>query len=288
MIATVNGKSKLEAPVVISPQARQDQLTYTLRELRRRFGDGVIMQLGEAVRLDVEVISTGYPGLDEALGVGGLPRGRVVDIFGPESSGKTTLCLKVIAESQQQGGLCTFIDTEHALDLSYAARCGVRVDELYLAQPNTGEEALEVAEAMVRAGADVVVIDSAAGLVPRAEIEGEMGENHAGLQARLMSQALRKLAGPIGKHNTLLIFTNQLRFKTGVFLGNPETSTGGTLAPERKCRCGPAFLRLGPDRPAPGSSGEIEWRGDRSAHPGYGQEEQGSATVSLRRIRYLV
>jgi recombination protein RecA len=185
------------------------------------------MQLGKAASLDVPVISTGYPGLDEALGVGGLPRGRVIDIFGPESSGKTTLCLKVIAESQQQGGLCTFIDTEHALDLNYAARCGVRIDELYLAQPHTGEEALEVAEAMVRAGADVVVIDSAAGLVPRAEIEGEMGENHAGLQARLMSQALRKLAGPICKHNTLLIFTNQLRFKTGVFLGNPETSTGG-------------------------------------------------------------
>ena len=156
-----------------------------------------------------------------------MPRGRVVDIFGPESSGKTTICLKVIAESQQQGGLCTFIDTEHALDLNYAARCGVRIDKLYLAQPHTGEEALEVAEAMVRAGADVVVIDSAAGLVPRAEIEGEMGDNHAGLQARLMSQALRKLAGPICKHNTLLIFTNQLRFKTGVFMGNPETSTGG-------------------------------------------------------------
>jgi recombination protein RecA len=227
MITTVNGKSKLHAPVVVSPQARQDQLAYTLRELRRRFGDGVIMQLGESARLDVVVISTGYPALDEALGVGGLPRGRVVDIYGPESSGKTTLCLKVIAESQQQGGLCTFIDTEHALDLAYAARCGVKIDELYLAQPNTGEEALEIGEAMVRAGADVVVIDSAASLVPRAEIEGEMGDNHAGLQARLMSQALRKLAGPIYKHNTLLIFTNQLRIRTGGFLGNPETPTGG-------------------------------------------------------------
>jgi recombination protein RecA len=227
MIATANGKSKLQASVVISPQARQDQLADTLRDLRRRFGDGVIIQLGEAVKLDVAVIPTGYPQLDEALGVGGLPRGRVVDIYGPESSGKTTLCLKVIAESQQQGGLCTFVDTEHALDLSYAARCGVKVEELYLAQPHTREEALEVAEAVVRAGADVVVIDSAAGLVPRAEVEGEMGEDHAGLQARLMSQALRKLAGPICKHNTLLIFTNQLRFKTGVFLGNPETSTGG-------------------------------------------------------------
>jgi recombination protein RecA len=227
MITTVNGKTEVHSPVFVTPQARQEQLAYTLRELRRRFGDGVIMQLGEAARLDVEVISTGFPQLDEALGVGGLPRGRVVDVYGPESSGKTTLCLKVIAESQQQGGLCTFIDTEHALDLNYAARCGMRIDELYLAQPHTGEEALEVAEAMVRAGVDVVVIDSAAGLVPRAEIEGEMGENHAGLQARLMSQALRKLAGPICKHNTLLIFTNQLRIKTGVFLGNPETSTGG-------------------------------------------------------------
>ena len=193
MITTVNGKSKLHTPAVISPQARQDQLAYTLRELRRRFGEGVIMQLGEAARLDVAVIPTGFPTLDEALGVGGLPRGRVVDIFGPESSGKTTLCLKVIAQSQQQGGICTFIDTEHALDLSYAARCGVKVDELYLAQPHTGEEALEIAEAMVRAGAAVVVIDSAASLVPRAEIEGEMGDNHAGLQARLTPALARRL-----------------------------------------------------------------------------------------------
>jgi recombination protein RecA len=185
------------------------------------------MQLGQTAGLEVEAISTGYPALDEALGVGGLPRGRVVDIYGPESSGKTTLCLKVIAQSQQQGGICTFIDSEHALDLAYAARCGVQVDQLYLAQPATAEEALEIAEAMIRAGAEVVVIDSAASLTPRAEIEGDMGDTYAGLQARLMSQALRKLAGPVRKHNTVLIFTNQLRIRPGGSLGSPETPTGG-------------------------------------------------------------
>ena len=229
MITTVNGKNRVHSLVLIDPQARQDQLAFTLRELRRRFGDGVIMQLGESARLDVAVISTGYPQLDEALGVGGLPRGRVIDIYGPESSGKTTLCLKVIAQSQRQGGLCTFIDTEHALDLNYAVRCGIKVDELYLAQPNSGEEALEIAEAMVRAGTDVVVIDSAASLVPRAEIEGAMGDNHAGLQARLMSQALRKLAGPVCQNGTVLIFTNQLRQNPQVLFGpqGSETPTGG-------------------------------------------------------------
>jgi len=191
------------------------------------FWGGAIMQLGEAARLGVAVIPTGYSKLDKALGVGGLPRGRIIDIYGPESSGKTTLSLKVIAESQKQGGVCAFIDTEHALDPAYAARCGVNVGELYIAQPNSGEEALEITEAMVRAGTEVVVIDSSASLTPRAEIEGEMGDNHAGLQARLISQALRKLVGPVKKNNTVLIFTNQLRIKVGVLFGSPETSTGG-------------------------------------------------------------
>lgn len=227
MIATVNGKNRTPTPTIITPQARQTKLDETLRDLRRRFGDNAIMQLGETPYLKVEAISTGYPVLDTALGVGGLPRGRIIDIYGPESSGKTTLCLNVIAQSQQQGGIGAFIDMEQSLDLSYATRCGVTVPDLYLAQPATGEEALEIAEAMVRAGTDVVVIDSAASLTPRAEIEGEMGDHHAGLQASLMSQALRKLAGPVRKNNTILIFTNQLRVKVGVLFGSPETPTGG-------------------------------------------------------------
>lgn len=226
MLPTINGKNGVPPPV-ISPEVRQAELDRTLRELHRRFGEGVIRQLGKTANLWVEVIPTGYPTLDIALGVGGLPKGRIIDIYGPESSGKTTLCLKVIAASQKQGGVCAFIDMEHALDLTYAVRCGVNVADLYLAQPATGEEALEIAEAMVRAGVDVVVIDSAASLTPQAEIEGEMGDNHAGLQARLISQAMRKLAGPVRANNTALIFTNQLRVKVGVLFGNPETPTGG-------------------------------------------------------------
>jgi recombination protein RecA len=185
------------------------------------------MRLGESRHLWVQTISTGFPALDTALCVGGIPRGRVTDIYGPESSGKTTLCLHLIAQAQQQGGVCVFIDTEHALDPEYAAYCGVRLDDLFVAQPNTGEEALEIAEAMVRAQAMVVVIDSAAALLPRAEMEGEMGDEHAGLQARLMSQALRKLAGCIRQQNTTLIFTNQLRQNAGILFGNPEKPTGG-------------------------------------------------------------
>ena len=227
MLTTTNGKTGISPPLGISPEVRQVELAHTLRDLHRRFGEGVIRQLGDTADLGVEAISTGYPALDNALGVGGLPKGRITDIYGPESSGKTTLCLKVIAASQKQGGVCAFIDMEHALDLGYAARCGVNLADLYLAQPATGEEALEIAEALVRAGASVVVIDSAAGLVPRAEIEGEMGDNHAGLQARLMSQALRKLAGPVQANSTVLIFTNQLRMKVGVLFGNAETPTGG-------------------------------------------------------------
>ncbi|MCB0191923.1 MAG: recombinase RecA [Anaerolineae bacterium] len=227
MLSTTNGKIGVLSPPVISPEVRQAELERTLRDLHRRFGEGVIRQLGDTADIGVEAISTGYPTLDAALGVGGLPRGRITDIYGPESSGKTTLCLKVIAEGQNQDGVCAFIDMEHALDLSYAARCGVNLANLYLAQPTTGEEALEIAEALVRAGASVVVIDSAAGLVPRAELEGEMGDNHAGLQARLMSQALRKLAGPVRANGTILIFTNQLRMKAGVLFGSGETPTGG-------------------------------------------------------------
>ncbi|MCC6607728.1 MAG: recombinase RecA [Anaerolineae bacterium] len=203
-------------------------LETTIASLTKRFGEGAIMRLGEAQHLQVEVIPTGSLALDIALGVGGVPRGRVIEIYGPESSGKTTVCQHVIAEAQTRGGICAFIDMEHALDPLYAQRCGVDVNNLYVSQPDTGEQALEIAEALIRSGTmDVVVVDSVAALVPRAEIEGEMGDSHVGLQARLMSQALRKLSGVIKQTNTVVIFTNQLRSKIGVMFGNPETTSGG-------------------------------------------------------------
>ena len=216
-----------------SNPARQDSgkhkaLETTLAGLSKRFGEGAIMRLGEATHLQVEVIPTGSIALDLALGVGGIPRGRITEIYGPESAGKTTLCQHIIAEAQKLGGTCAFIDMEHALDPTYAARCGVNIDDLYIAQPDTGEQALEIAEALIRSGAlDVLVVDSVAALVPRAEIEGEMGDAHMGVQARLMSQALRKLTGVVSKSNTCLIFINQIREKIGVMFGNPETTTGG-------------------------------------------------------------
>ena len=212
----------------MAKQDRERQLENTLATLTKRFGDGTIMRLGEAFHLQVEAIPTGALSLDIALGVGGVPRGRVVEIYGPESSGKTTLCQHIIAEAQKLGGICAFVDMEHALDPNYAARCGVDVNNLYVSQPDTGEQALEIAEALIRSGTmDVVVVDSVAALVPRAEIEGEMGDSHMGLQARLMSQALRKLSGVIKQTNTVVIFTNQLRAKIGVMFGNPETTSGG-------------------------------------------------------------
>jgi len=186
------------------------------------------MKLGEAERTKIAAIPTGSLSLDLALGIGGVPRGRITEIYGPESSGKTTICQHIIAEAQKMGGIAAFVDVEHALDPDYARRCGVNVDDLYISQPDTGEQALEIAEALIRSGAvDVVVIDSVAALVPRAEIEGEMGDSHVGLQARLMSQALRKLVGAIKTSNTALIFTNQLRQKIGIMFGNPETTSGG-------------------------------------------------------------
>lgn len=203
-------------------------LDTTLASLKKRYGEGAIMRLGEHPGMKVDVIPTGSISLDLALGVGGIPRGRITEIYGPEASGKTTLCQHVIAQAQRTGGVAAFIDVEHAFDSAYAAKCGVNVDDLLIAQPDTGEQALEIAEALVRSGAlDVVVIDSVAALVPRAEIEGEMGDSHMGLHARLMSQALRKLSGAIKKSNTAVIFTNQLRQKIGVMFGNPETTTGG-------------------------------------------------------------
>jgi len=203
-------------------------LETALSQIEKQFGKGAVMKLGENSSMNVEAISTGSISLDMALGIGGVPRGRIVEIFGPESSGKTTVALSIIAQAQKNGGIAAFIDAEHALDPVYAKNLGVDVDSLLVSQPDTGEQALEIAEALVRSGAiDVVVVDSVAALVPRAEIEGEMGDSHVGLHARLMSQALRKLAGAISKSNAVAIFINQLREKVGVMYGNPETTTGG-------------------------------------------------------------
>jgi recombination protein RecA len=203
-------------------------LDAALAQIKKQFGDGAVMRLGEAGHLAVEAISTGSLALDLAIGVGGVPRGRVTEIYGPESSGKTTICQHIVAEAQRAGGVCAYIDMEHALDPVYAQTCGVDVDNLYIAQPDTGEQALEIAQSLVRSGAiDVVVVDSVAALVPRAEIEGDMGDATMGQQARLMSQALRKLSGAIKQTNTAMIFTNQLRQKIGIMFGNPETTTGG-------------------------------------------------------------
>jgi recombination protein RecA len=208
---------------------RDRAIDLAVSQIEKQFGKGAIMKLGaDALIRDIATISTGSLGLDLALGVGGLPRGRVVEIYGPESSGKTTLALQVIAQAQRHGGICAFIDAEHALDVVYGRKLGVRTEDLLISQPDNGEQALEIAETLVRSGAiDVLVVDSVAALVPRAEIEGDMGDPQMGLQARLMSQALRKLTGTIAKSNTIVIFINQIRMKIGVMFGNPETTTGG-------------------------------------------------------------
>jgi recombination protein RecA len=212
----------------MADNGRDKALETALANLTKRFGEGAIMRLGEATHLEVEVIPTGSLALDRALGVGGIPRGRVTEVYGPEGAGKTTVCQHIVAEAQKRGGTAAFIDMEHALDPAYAALCGVDVENLLISQPDTGEQALEIAETLIRSGAiDIVVIDSVAALVPRAEIEGEMGDSHPGLQARLMSQALRKLSGAVKQSNTALVFTNQLREKIGVMFGNPETTSGG-------------------------------------------------------------
>ncbi|TMO60035.1 recombinase RecA [Pseudoalteromonas aurantia] len=207
---------------------KQKALDAALSQIERQFGKGSIMKLGDSQALDIEAISTGSLGIDIALGIGGLPTGRIVEIYGPESSGKTTLTLQVIAEAQKKGKTCAFVDAEHALDPVYAEKLGVNVDDLLVSQPDTGEQALEICDMLVRSGAvDVVIVDSVAALTPKAEIEGDMGDHHVGLQARLMSQALRKLTGNIKRSNTLCIFINQIRMKIGVMFGNPETTTGG-------------------------------------------------------------
>src|SRR5687768_12173836 len=208
---------------------RKKALSAALGQIEKQFGKGSVMRLGDAAAsYDVEAVSTGSLGLDIALGIGGLPRGRIIEIYGPESSGKTTLALHAIAQAQKAGGTCAFVDAEHALDPGYARKLGVNIDELLISQPDAGEQALEITDTLVRSGAiDVLVVDSVAALVPRAELEGETGDSHVGLHARLMSQALRKLTGSVSRSNTLLIFLNQIRLKIGVMFGNPETTTGG-------------------------------------------------------------
>ena len=209
-------------------QNKQKALAAALGQIEKQFGKGSIMRLGDSKTMDIEAISTGSLSLDVALGIGGLPCGRIVEIYGPESSGKTTLTLQVIAEAQKKGKTCAFVDAEHALDPIYAAKLGVNVDDLLISQPDTGEQALEICDMLVRSNAvDVIIVDSVAALTPKAEIEGEMGDSHVGLQARLMSQALRKLTGTISRTNTILIFINQIRMKIGVMFGSPETTTGG-------------------------------------------------------------
>jgi recombination protein RecA len=210
-------------------EQKNKALSTALSQIERSYGKGAIMRMGEGgVKAHIEAISTGALNLDAAIGIGGVPRGRITEIYGPESSGKTTVCLHVIANAQRKGGIAAFIDAEHALDVGYARKLGVDVDNLLVSQPDTGEQALEIAEVLIRSNAvDVVVIDSVAALVPRAEIEGEMGDSHVGLQARLMSQALRKLTGAVNRSNTAVIFTNQIREKVGVMFGNPETTSGG-------------------------------------------------------------
>lgn len=229
MAKRTSTKKTDDAPMLNgADQGRVKALDAAVSDITKRYGDGTIIRLGEGAQLQIDTIPTGSLGLDIALGVGGIPKGRITEIYGPESSGKTTLCLHVVAEAQKRGGICAFVDMEHALDPSYAQRIGVDLDRLWVTQPDTGEQALEITETLVRSSAlDIIVVDSVAALVPRAEIEGEMGDAHVGLQARLMSQALRKLAGAVKQSNVALMFTNQLREKVGVMFGNPETQPGG-------------------------------------------------------------
>lgn len=228
-MATENKKNQKNVVVKqTDPESKEKALAAALAQIEKQFGKGSIMKLGDTQQLDIEAVSTGSLGLDMALGIGGLPMGRIVEIYGPESSGKTTLTLSVIAQAQKTGKTCAFIDAEHALDPVYARKLGVDTDELLISQPDNGEQALEICDALVRSGAvDVIIVDSVAALTPKAEIEGDMGDSHMGLQARLMSQALRKLTGNIKATNCLVVFINQIRMKIGVMFGNPETTTGG-------------------------------------------------------------
>ena len=228
MAKNQNNNTVVPATKKTEPEAKKDALATALAQIEKQFGKGAVMKLGDNASMQVDAISTGSLGLDLALGVGGVPRGRIIEVYGPESSGKTTLALHILAEAQKQGGEVAFIDVEHALDPTYAEALGVDINNLLVSQPDTGEQAMEICEALVRSGAiDAIVVDSVAAMVPRAEIEGEMGDSYVGLQARLMSQALRKLTGAIGKTNCIVIFINQLREKVGIMYGNPEVTTGG-------------------------------------------------------------
>jgi protein RecA len=255
-------------------------LSLAIAQIEKTVGKGAIMRMGQETWAKVDFISTGAVNLDAAIGVGGIPRGRITEIYGPESSGKTTLALHVAANAQKNGGVAAYIDAEHALDVEYAKKLGVDVENLLVSQPDTGEEGLEIAEILVRSGAvDVIVIDSVAALVPKAEIEGDMGDSHVGLQARLMSQALRKLAGSINRSKTSVVFINQLREKIGVMFGNPETTTGGP---------GAQVLRVGAARRAAHRGGEGARRRHRQPRARQGGEEQGRPAVPSGRVRHHV
>src|ERR1700712_3064241 len=277
---------------------RDKALDVALANIDKQFGKGSVMRLGDEVRAPLEVIPTGAISLDIALGLGGLPRGRVVEIYGPESSGKTTVALHAVANAQRAGGIVAFIDAEHALDPEYAQRLRVDTDALLVSQPDTGEQALEIADMLIRSGAlDIIVVDSVAALVPRAEIEGEMGDSHVGLQARLMSQALRKMTGALSNSGTTMIFINQLREKIGAMFGSPETTTGGKAlkfyavvrppaAPHRGK--GLKVLRLGPPRLPPHRDAQGRHRHGRQPHPRQGRQEQGGPAVQAGRVRHHV
>ena len=259
---------------------REQALEAALGQIERNFGKGAVMKMNDRAAVSVGAVSTGSLSLDLALGIGGLPRGRIVEIFGPESSGKTTLVYHVIAEAQRRGGICAFIDAEHAMDPAYAKKIGVDIDNLLVSQPDTGEQALEITELLIRSGAlDVVAIDSVAALTPKAEIEGEMGDTHVGLQARLMSQALRKLAGTLNRTDTICLFTNQLREKIGVMFGNPGDDA-------RRPRA--EVLLVGPARHPPHRDAEGRRRGDRQPRPRQGRQEQGRAAVQAGGVRHHV
>ena len=257
---------------------REEALDVALGQIERQFGKGSVMRMSDQAQVSIGAVSTGSLSLDMALGIGGLPRGRVVEVFGPESSGKTTLVYHVIAEAQRRGGICAFIDAEHAMDPQYARRIGVNIDDLLVSQPDTGEQALEICELLVRSGAvDVVAVDSVAALVPKAEIEGEMGDTHVGLQARLMSQALRKLAGTLNRTDTICLFTNQLREKIGVMFGSPETTPGGRAM---------KFYASVQARHPPHRDAQGRRRGVRQPRPREGGQEQGGAAVQAGGVRH--
>ena len=274
----------MNSPVVDFSERRgmdkQKALESALAQIERSFGKGSIMKLGSTPALDIAAISTGSIGLDVALGIGGLPKGRVIEIYGPESSGKTTLALHVIAEEQRSGGVCAFVDAEHALDPVYAKKLGVDIDELLISQPDTGEQALEITETLVRSGAvAVVVVDSVAALTPKAELEGEMGDAQVGAQARLMSQAMRKLTAAISRSNCMVIFINQIRMKIGVMFGSPETTSGGNAL---------KFYAIRAPRHPPHRRDQGPRRGRRQHHPRQGRQEQGGAAVQAGRVRHHV